>query len=122
MNKFALFNSESKLSNDKVHRLFDYILDSSNFLLLMACYTEQIDGVCMGRAIGPLLANVFLDNLESSWLYNGPVKPLFWRRYVDDVLAIFDDEATADLLDVLIRGTLISSLPLIDGLMTALIF
>ena len=47
----------------------------------------------MGSPLAPVLANIFMGFYESKWLneYN-PNKPKFNLRYVDDILAAFDDE------------------------------
>ena len=45
----------------------------------------------MGSLLGPLFANTFLSFHERNWIANCPpeFKPLFFRRYVDNCLAIF---------------------------------
>ena len=47
----------------------------------------------MGSPLAPVLANIFMGFHESKWLneYNLN-KPNFYLRYVDDILAAFDDE------------------------------
>ena len=47
----------------------------------------------MGSPLAPVLANIFMDFHESKWLneYNLN-KPKFYLRYVDDILAAFDNE------------------------------
>ena len=54
-------------------------------------YYQQVDGVAMGSAIGPTLANLFLVNYESKWLKDCPVQfaPKYYRRYVDDIFLLF---------------------------------
>ena len=50
----------------------------------------------MGSVLAPVLANIFIGFHESKWLdeYNLS-KPKFYLRYVDDVLAAFDNEKDA---------------------------
>ena len=47
----------------------------------------------MGSPLPPVLANIFMGFLESKWLnkfnFN---KPQFYLKYVDDILAAFDNE------------------------------
>ena len=47
----------------------------------------------MGSPLAPALANIFMGFHESKWLneYNLN-KPKFYSRYVDDILAAFDNE------------------------------
>lgn len=52
---------------------------------------KQIDGMAMGSPLGPLFANIFLSHFEAQWLHDSPVKPLLYRRYVDDTLWLFPE-------------------------------
>ena len=47
----------------------------------------------MGSPLAPVLASIFIDFHESKWLneYNLN-KPKFYLRYVDDILAAFDNK------------------------------
>ena len=47
----------------------------------------------MGSPLPPLLVNIFMSFCECKWLneYNLK-KPNFYLRYVDDILAAFDNE------------------------------
>ena len=47
----------------------------------------------MGSLLAPVLASIFMAFQESKWLneYNLN-KPKFYLRYVDDILAAFDNE------------------------------
>ena len=46
----------------------------------------QRDGVAMGSPLGPLLAGIFMVNLERSSVPQLNVYINFWRRYVDDTI------------------------------------
>ena len=58
----------------------------------------QVDGVAMGFALGPILANIFLSHHEENRLNKCPIKfkPSFYRRYVDDIFVLFESSETAD--------------------------
>ena len=60
---------------------------------------SQVDGVSMGSLSGPLLADIYLVHLERELMnqleQHGVV---FWRRYVDDTLAILNTDADAEKL------------------------
>ena len=52
----------------------------------------------MGSLLCPALANIFMCNFESIWLWDCPndFKPVFCRRYVDDIFALFSCPDHAD--------------------------
>ena len=70
---------------------FGYIADS--FFFFNSNSYNQIDRVALGYSMAPVLANVFMGFYKSKWLneYNLN-KPKFYLRYVDDILAAFDNE------------------------------
>ena len=50
----------------------------------------------MGSPLAPVLANLFMGSHEKIWLenYTGP-NVLFYRRYVDDIFCLFNNEHEA---------------------------
>lgn len=52
----------------------------------------------MGSPLGPTFANIFLAYYELRWLENCPVefKPILYRRYVDDIFLLFENEHQHD--------------------------
>lgn len=65
--------------------------------LLNGSFYDQVVGVAMGSPLAPILANLFLGHHEGKWLseYNGE-PPIFYKRYVDDIIALFNNELEAD--------------------------
>jgi hypothetical protein len=61
----------------------------------------QIDGVAMGSPLGPLLADLFMSNLELKLNRFSTNKPQIWIRYVDDIFCIFNKQQ--NIKDFLIR-------------------
>ena len=56
-------------------------------------FYNQIHGVTMGPFLAPVLANLFMGFHESKWVNENNLKKLkFCLRYVDDILAAFDNE------------------------------
>ena len=54
-------------------------------------FYKQIDGVAMGSPLGPALAKIFMFGFEKKWLrycLHG-LKPVFYRRYADDIFVLF---------------------------------
>ena len=50
---------------------------------------HQIHGIAMGTPIAPLIANMYMYQLEKT-LFNAPYTPLLYLRYIDDILMIWD--------------------------------
>ena len=59
-------------------------------------FSEQLDGVAMGPALAPILANLFLGYHEGKWIedYEGN-NPSCYKRYVDDIITVFKNENEA---------------------------
>ena len=73
----------------------NYILDLLK-LVLHNMYFEfnnefflQIGGTAMGTAVAPNYANLFMDRFETKALENYPLKPLIWKRLIDDIFLIW---------------------------------
>ena len=56
-------------------------------------FYEQIYGFAMGNPLSPVLAGLFLEHVETEILpkYTG-IKPVFWKRYVDDIISLVPPE------------------------------
>ena len=80
------------ITRKELKKLFLFATSKTHFIFNSKFY-NQIDGVAMGSPLAPVLANTFMGFHESKWLneYNLN-KPKFYLRYVDDILAAFDNE------------------------------
>ena len=90
-------NAKLKFSKAELSKIFSIATSQTHFLLNGKVF-DQIDGVAMSSPLAPVLANLFLGHHENIWLknYQGPSN-LFYRRYVDDVFCVFDNENDAEL-------------------------
>ena len=88
-----LFHNNTHFQNfnrEQFKELLNLTVKHCHFILKGNFY-EQIDGVAMGSPLAPVLANVFLSHHETNWLNDCPsqIKPLYYRRYVDDSFILF---------------------------------
>ena len=57
---------------------------------------RQRDGVAMGSPLGPLLADVFLGKIESTKLNGFIDKCTIYKRYVDDIFCVIEEQVNPD--------------------------
>ena len=81
----------NNLDKTEFRTLLQFATDDPWFIFNKVFY-KQIDGVAMGSPLGPTMANIFLSFYEQHWLDNCPTdfKPVFYRRYVDDIFVMFN--------------------------------
>ena len=60
-------------------------------------YFSQECGTAMGTRMAPCYANIFMPELEESFLSGYPYKPLANYRYIDDIFIIWSHGITVDV-------------------------
>ena len=85
-------NPNLNITKKELKKLFLFATSQTHFIFNSKFY-NQIDGVAMGSSLAPVLANIFMGFRESKWLHEYNLnKPKFYLKYVDDILAAFDNE------------------------------
>ena len=83
-------NTKPPYSKDTFKKLLQFatggIFSFNNILY------RQSDGLSMGSPLAPTLSNLFMGHLEQTFLQNDKLNLKFYVRYVDDILAIFEDD------------------------------
>ena len=82
-------NKNLKLSDEDLKELFNYCTKNSNFTFDNQHY-DQINGVAMGSPISPILAHLFMSNLEENIDRYKRKKSEVYYRYVDDIFMIIN--------------------------------
>ena len=85
-------NPNLNITRKELQKLLLFAASKTHFIFNNKFY-NQINGIAMGSPLAPVLANIFMGFHKSKWLneYNLN-KPKFYLRYVDDILAAFDNE------------------------------
>ena len=77
---------------DSIH-LLSFCLKTMQFVCNGTNY-QQVFGTAMGPPVSAVIANMVMEDVEQRALAISPVKPFFWKRYVDDVIfAVSGNEA-----------------------------
>ncbi|XP_038054619.1 uncharacterized protein LOC119726835 [Patiria miniata] len=76
------------LSPDQIHDLLLTCISSSCFQWQGKFY-EQTAGTSMGSPLSPVLADIFMEEFESSSLLTADLRPSLWLRYVDDTFVVW---------------------------------
>ena len=69
--------------------LMHFVLHNNYFTFGTDCVLKQINGTAMGTPAAVVFACLFLDTLERKVIKTTNVKPLLFKRYIDDIFAIF---------------------------------
>ena len=91
---------ETKLRKSTLKKLILDCCTKTTFSFNNKLY-DQIDGVCMGSSLGPVLANIIMTELEKrilpSLIESGTIKS--YMRYVDDTLVLIKESEIQNVLD-----------------------
>jgi len=72
-----------------VKSLLEYIL-YCNCFTFTGFFFLQVRGVAMGTPMAPNFANLYMANFEEKFIFTFPFQPKFYKRYIDDIILIFD--------------------------------
>jgi hypothetical protein len=60
-------------------------------------YYKQLDGLSMGSPLVPILAEIYLNNFEKTYVHNNiNVQHVFYYRFADDIFIIFSSEINVE--------------------------
>ena len=76
------------LPKNILRTLFDIVLICNIFSFHQHAF-KQIQGTAMGTKMAPSYANLFMADVETSFLDKETIKPALWKRYIDDILCVW---------------------------------
>ena len=73
------------LEKDDILELLEFVLTTTYFAFRGEIYRQKF-GTAMGSPVSPLVANMFMEQLERKLSATVPedLRPKLWKRYVDD--------------------------------------
>ena len=72
---------------NQISCLLEFCLTTTYFTLQGKMF-EQVKGAAMGSPISPIVANLFMEDLETKALSTVPSPLTLWKRFVDDTFII----------------------------------
>ncbi|GJQ86052.1 hypothetical protein Trydic_g10622 [Trypoxylus dichotomus] len=75
-----------------IKNVIEQLRESFSYFQWNKDFYGQLDGVAMGSSLAPVIANFYMEFLESRTLDIAAQKPRCWRRYVDDTFIMWPHE------------------------------
>ena len=91
---------KTKLKREELKHLLELCTKEMHFTFNGETY-KQVDGVAMGSPLGPVLANVFMVELETKLVPTLNDKIALWQRYVDDTFTFIKNEEIENVKTIL---------------------
>ena len=87
----------TKMTVNQISCLLEFCLKTTYFIF-QGKFFEQVKGAAIGSPISPIVANLFMEDLEVKALSTAPTPPTFWKRFVDDTFIIIQRSSKESFL------------------------
>ena len=91
-------HQRTALAVKQISCLLEFCLNTTYFTFQGKMY-EQVKEAVMGSPIGPIVANLFMEDLETKALDTALSTPKIWKRFVDDTFTIIQKAHKDAFLD-----------------------
>ena len=82
-------NNNPSIPSHYLKEMIGLILKENSFKFKGENYL-QIHGTAMGTKMAVPFANIFMAEIESNLVNQSSIKPIAWKRYIDDVFSLWD--------------------------------
>jgi len=86
-------NNPNQPDTKTLTSLLEIVLRNNVFKFNGKCFI-QLEGTAMGTKLAPAYANIFMGKLEQTILSSPPLKPSYYKRYIDDILILWPHSET----------------------------
>ncbi len=84
-----LLKETTSLTVNGIIKLLSFLLHDCYFVW-SGCLYRQCDGLPMGGRLSPVLARIFMEDLEETALAACLMAPLLYKQYVDDIVVVWN--------------------------------
>ena len=87
----AFHNNNLPIPTKHLRELLDLILKENSFQFNGENYL-QTHGTAMGTKMAVAFANIFMAEFETKLIRQRRIKPIEWKRYIDDVFSLWNTQ------------------------------
>ena len=91
---------KTKIKRSEMKMLLELCTKELHFSFNGKIY-KQVDGVVMGNPLGPVIANIFMVELENTKVPTMCDSLINWYRYVDDTIAFVKEDQIDNIVSIL---------------------